>query len=149
MAPELQIGSIYGIIAVGAAVVSGAAHLCVRVLDRTDHPDVQVFWFQLALFPSAIVTHFLLTGSLPSVPPTDLIVPVLLCGLFATVGQLLMTRAYAMDRAARVAGAAYLGPVWAIGLDVIVFEVWPDLPMLAGGALVLLSGLILVRGRDP
>jgi drug/metabolite transporter (DMT)-like permease len=67
-------------------------------------------------------------------------------GAFATAGQLLLTRAYAVERAPVVAAASYAGVLWAFLLDLIVFGETPTVWVFAGGGLVVLSSLYLALG---
>jgi drug/metabolite transporter (DMT)-like permease len=56
-----------------------------------------------------------------------------------------MTKAYQHDRAAMIAGASYAGPIWGVLIDVVVFGSIPTLRMLAGGALIIASGMVFLR----
>jgi drug/metabolite transporter (DMT)-like permease len=67
------------------------------------------------------------------------------CALSASAGQLFLTEAYRAERAARVAAASYVGPVWALVADVVVFGVWPRAEALVGGAIIVGAGLVLLR----
>lgn len=143
--PEFAVGSLFGLIAVVASLGSGAAHLAVRVLTKTDKPEAIVFWFQVALLFFAAGTNFVTQGGPPQLPPPSVWWPVLLCGLFAICGQLLMTNAYRKDRAPIVAAVAYTGPLWAALIDLVYFGVTLDLAAAIGGLMVLSAGVILLR----
>ena len=145
--PELAVGNRFGLWAVGAAGFSAAAHLCVRALGKSEAPEVVVFWFQLGVFALAVPAAFATTGALP-VPEPHLWVPLIGCGVTATIGQVLLTRAYAADSAPVVAAASYAAPLWAILADVVVFAVWPSTGALIGGALIVAAGLALVLSRS-
>jgi drug/metabolite transporter (DMT)-like permease len=69
---------------------------------------------------------------------------VLAMGVTATVGQLAITRAYALDKAARVGAAGWIQIVIALGIDAAVFHRWPERVALAGIAMLLASGALLV-----
>ena len=58
-----------------------------------------------------------------------------------------MTRAYQVDRAARVAAATYAGPLFGVLADIVVFATVPGWDMAIGGALILVSGGLLVASR--
>src|SRR5690606_19497526 len=70
----------------------------------------------------------------------------LVIGATAVCGQLLMTHAYKLDKAAPTAAASYSGPLWAYALDYVLFDVTPTSIGLLGGALVLCAGAIVVFG---
>ena len=145
--PELSMGAKYGLWAVAATVASAGAHTAVRALGRTEGPRTVVFWFQLSNVPFAIIAHLALAGSLPRLPPPHLMGAVLVCGLAATIGQLLMTKAYQQDRAAIVAAASYSGPLWSVLLDIVIFGIQPDWTFAVGGILVIGAGYLLYRAR--
>ena len=149
LAPKLDVGLAPGLWGLAATVFSAGAHLSVRHLARTDRPAPVVFWFHVTLTLVALAIHGVASGSLPRFP-TDLWVPLGVCGVAAAFGQLLMTRAYALDRAAPVAAAAYVGPLWALAADVVVFGVLPGGNALVGGAIIIAAGLwlVLAQRRD-
>ena len=68
-------------------------------------------------------------------------------GCFATAGQLLLTKAYALDRAGVVAAASNIAPLWAVLIDLALFATWPTPTALIGGALILVASLGLVLRR--
>jgi drug/metabolite transporter (DMT)-like permease len=143
--PDLAVGSTWALWALGASASSAAAHLCLRVLGRTEQPAAVVFAFQTAV--GAIAFGWLgATGTL-RLPPTELWPYVLGAGLFATGGQLLMTEAYRQERAAVVAAASYTGPVWGVLGDVLFFAALPSGWDWVGGALIVAAGLALVWRR--
>jgi drug/metabolite transporter (DMT)-like permease len=146
LGPELAVGSWYGLAALGGAVASSGAHLALRGLGGTESTRTVVFWFQggLVVMALAILTA---TGNPPELPERSLWLPLAMVGATATAGQLLMTRAYAVERAAVVAAAGYTSPLWAVLGDVLFFGVRPGWQALAGGGLVILAGLWLVRDR--
>ena len=46
LAPSLQVGNSYGLLAVSAALFSGGAHTCLRLL-KNESPMIVVLWFQI------------------------------------------------------------------------------------------------------
>lgn len=149
--PDLAVGSWYGLVALAGAIASAGAHLALRGLGGTESTRAVVFWFQggLAVVALALMAA---TGAPPSVPDRSLWPRLVMVGVTATAGQLFMTRAYALDRAAVVAAAGYSSLLWALLGDVLFFDMRPGLTVLAGGALVVGAGLRLVRssaGASP
>ena len=74
-------------------------------------------------------------------PSTGLLLVLLGIGLLSTLGQWTMTMAYSRDRAAPVAAAAYVAPVFGFVVDFFAFGVPPSTQALAGGSLVVGAGL--------
>jgi drug/metabolite transporter (DMT)-like permease len=147
LAPELAIGSVYGIAAFGAALGSTCAHLCVSALMRSDDARVVVFHFQTSVTVVGVVAIVIATGEPPALPSSHMWLPVLGIGVFATLGQVFMTQAYAEDRASVVAAASYSTPIWAILADIVIFAAVPGWNVLAGGAVVIATGLFLLFFR--
>jgi drug/metabolite transporter (DMT)-like permease len=146
IAPELQVGSLYGLAAAGATVGSGLAHMAIRRLTARDAPAALVLWFQGFVVVVAAVGTVAWTGGLP-LPPPHLWGALAGAGASAALGQVLMTRAYSFDRAPLVAAAGYTTPVWAVLIDVVAWGAYPGWNALLGGALVMAAGLLLLLRR--
>ncbi|MEM9191302.1 MAG: DMT family transporter [Myxococcota bacterium] len=146
---DISIGSLWALLAVVGSVFSAGAHVAVRALTRTDRPLVIVFWFQLVAFSLAVISELLVSGSLRLLP-THLVGEIVVIGLAALLGQVMMTHAYASERASAVAAASYSAPLWGVLADLIWFLEAPSSATLIGGALVVLGGLLLVfRKPEP
>jgi len=146
LAPELQVGSIYGLGALGATLFSGLSHITIRKLTETERPELIVLYFQGGITVIAGIVLGVSTGI--SLPPVHLWAPLAGVGVLAFVGQILMTHAYSADRAPVVATAGYTTPVWAVFIDIIAFGVIPGWNAFLGGAIVVGAGLWLVlRGK--
>ena len=146
LGPQLEIGASAGLLALGATVLSGGAHLTVRALGRTEPPATIVFWFQVAILILSLGGLQLTDGSGLPWPPRELWPWLLLCGVTATLGQLAMTYAYRVDRAPTVAAAAYTAPLFGVIADLVAFGRWPTPNAWLGGLLVVGAGLWLVTG---
>ena len=68
---------------------------------------------------------------------------VLAVGATATLGQLIMTRAYALDRAARVGGVGWVQVLLALLIDGVLRRQWPHGKALFGIALLVFAGILL------
>lgn len=150
--PGLEVGNIYGLWALGAAFFSAGAHVTVRQLSLTDEPLAIVFWFQVVVVVLSLAAVLVLGEGTIEAPPPALYLPLATVGAAATVGQVLMTRAYAAERAPTVAAASYTAPLFGVLADLIVFGTTPSTNALAGGTLVVGAGLYLVfrgDGREP
>ena len=72
----------------------------------------------------------------------------LVTGLSGGLAQICMTRAYGLDRAARVSAISYVGIVFTRIFAFPVFDERPTMMAVAGSALVIGSGIALaIRGR--
>ena len=69
-------------------------------------------------------------------------------GVTATGGQLLMTQAYAEDRAAVVAAASYTTPLWGVIADLLIFDLIPGSLAIVGGVIIVAAGLVLIFARE-
>lgn len=145
--PDLAVGSQWGLWALGATLFSAIAHVTVRLLGRTERPLAIVCWFQLGALALSLVGYSITSGNIIPIPPLRLLPHLVGAAFAATVGQLLMTRAYAEDRAALVAGASYAAPLSGVLADLAVFSTVPTLEVIAGGALIIAAGLLLMRSK--
>ncbi len=148
LAPDLAVGSPYGLWCLAGAVFSAGAHVAVRGLARTNDPRVLVFHFQLAMMVLALLAIVITTHDLPPLPRPALWPAVLGIGVSATLGQLFMTHAYARDRAAVVAAASYSAPIWGVAADLVVFAAVPGWHVIIGGVLIVGSGMVLVFAKE-
>lgn len=150
LAPDLAVGSVWGLWALLAATFSAGAHLCLRILGRTERPEAVVLWFQVGVTvvaAAALGAGLGTAGAAARVPPGHLWPWILGAGAAATIGQVLMTRAYRIERAAVVAAATYLTPLWGFAGDLVFFVTTPSWADLLGGGLIVAGGLWLVVGQ--
>jgi drug/metabolite transporter (DMT)-like permease len=145
LGPALAVGNRYGLWALGAAVFSSGAHLTVRALRKHASAPAIVFWFQLGSACLALMLLPLVLGTGPRWPQAHLWPALLVCGGSATLGQVLMTRAYAVEKASVVGAASYVAPVWGILGDAVLFGMWPSPTAWVGGSLIVAAGLSLLR----
>jgi S-adenosylmethionine uptake transporter len=139
-------------IGLGSGAISAIAYWNVRQLVRAGEPEERVvFYFAL----------FSLAGSLVWMLPQDWHAVTLDnvgylagVGLFGTLGQLAMTRAFGKGSAIVAAALSYSGIVFSAGLGILIFG--DVLPLVAwiGIALIIAAGIIAVqiqpaRERDP
>jgi drug/metabolite transporter (DMT)-like permease len=143
--PALAVGNRYGLWALGATLFSSGAHLTVRALRKYASAPTIVFWFQLGAACLALAFLSLMLGTGPRWPAAQLWPALLVCGGSATLGQVLMTRAYAVEKAGVVGAASYVAPVWGVAGDAVLFGVWPSATAWVGGGLIIAAGLWLLR----
>lgn len=138
----------YALLAVAAAAASATAHTALRALGATERSRTVVFWFQAAVGVFAGVLLLVTTGTLqvPTWPEAQVIGGV---GAMSLLGQQLMTRAYQLDGASRVATAAYSGPVFGFLLDLAVFALVPSWTDAVGAVVVVGAGALLASSSRP
>ncbi|MBK6529665.1 MAG: DMT family transporter [Deltaproteobacteria bacterium] len=143
--PGLRGGGFAGLVALGAGCAGALAMINLRRLSG-ETPEAVVVHFSAtaaAILGALSLRWFVAHGAPPSVGWQDL-AGVLAMGATATLGQLAITRAYALDKAAGVGAAGWIQVVIALAIDAVVFGRRPEGTVLAGIALLLGSGALLV-----
>ncbi len=125
-----------GLIGLFSGFMAALAYVHVRQLGQLNEPEWRtVFWFAVV----GLVGAFLLSSATGWHPPRGEDVAVLMAmALFATFGQLAMTRAYRRGQTVVVASLAYSTVVFSSLLDVIIWNV--ELPAVAWMGMALTVG---------
>jgi drug/metabolite transporter (DMT)-like permease len=123
----------YYAVALAAAVFSSFAYVTVRQLAKTEHPLVIVFYFPLVSMPLAI-PWALYDWVWPSALDWLLLAGI---GISTQVGQVYLTRALAIERAARAMSVGYAQIVFAVMWQLLVFGKQPGLGTLLGASLII------------
>jgi drug/metabolite transporter (DMT)-like permease len=131
------------LLGLASAVLASVAQVGIRRLTRTEPVTRIVFYFGLVA-SAASLAPALATWARPS-PSTWAVL--LLMGVFATVGQLTLTRAYVHAPAARVGPFLYTGPVFAGLLDWLLWGHLPDRLFVLGAAIVVAAATLALRLR--
>lgn len=132
--------------ALGSGFFGSLAYISVRSLSKTESSTTIVLYFttiaSIASIPMAVLDWRPLTTS-----ATMLLIA---SGMFATIGQLTMTRAYKMERAGIVSMFTYSGPIYAYLAGLFLFHEMPDIWAVAGTAIVIGCGVLVYRfkGED-
>ncbi len=129
--------------AVAAAMFSAVAMTMLRRVGQSDSAESIAFYF--SLFAFAVLTAIALGD--PRLPSARDAVFMVLAGVAAGFAQIAMTRAYALERAARVGSMSYLSVVASALLGAVVLGERPPLLALGGMALVVASGLLVTFTR--
>jgi drug/metabolite transporter (DMT)-like permease len=135
------------LVGLASAVLASIAQVGIRRLTRTEPVTRIVFYFGLVASVVALPPAVYWWRS-PS-PATWL--ALLVMGVFATLGQLTLTRAYRHAPAASVGPFLYVGPVFAGVLDFVLWRRLPD-PWFVVGALVVVAAATLalrLRSHPP
>lgn len=134
-----------GLVGLFSGVMAAFAYIHVSKLGRLHEPEWRtVFWFALVCALGAGVLASV-DGGWHGVFSLDRAALLLTLGVFATLGQLAMTRAYRTGQTVVVASFAYSTVVYASLLDVLIFKV--EMPIMAwvGICFTVLAGVQAAR----
>ncbi|MCY7307090.1 MAG: DMT family transporter [Rhodoferax sp.] len=140
-----------GFLTVGALAVLAAAvtyatgSVLGRIISRTDPAVSLVFWSTASL---AVGGSLLNCGYWRDVRPENLQV---LLGVAVTgfLAQVAISEAFRHGQASAVAPFEYSALAWAIALDWLFWHAVPDLYTLTGAAIIIASGIYLIRRESP
>jgi drug/metabolite transporter (DMT)-like permease len=135
-----QVSGLGPVLAIVSALGASGAMIAIREIGRTEPGPTIVFYFTL------FATLFGAAG-LPFVwtqPDWSTLGLLVLCGLCGGVGQLFLTQAFKLAPAAVVAPFDYASLLWAGVLGWLIWNEFPKKDTLAGGAIVVASGLYIV-----
>jgi drug/metabolite transporter (DMT)-like permease len=126
-----------------AAVVSSLcacfSYTMLRRMGSTESPEAVALHFSLV---AAVVVTAVAAVHL-SVPDARSLLAMVVAGAGGGFAQVALTRAYALERAARVGGMSYLAVVVSALLGALALHEWPSPRSVAGMALVVSGGLVL------
>jgi drug/metabolite transporter (DMT)-like permease len=139
--PGMEMFQPAALVGVASALFASVAQVGIRRLTRTEPIVRIVFYF-------AVLSTVLSAAPLPlawTAPTGRVWIPVLAMGVFATLAQLMLTRAYSHAPAARVGPFVYTAVVFAAALDWALFGVLPDRLAVLGAVIVGASGIAALR----
>ena len=120
-------------VALAAATFMAVAILTIKALSRTENPNAIVLYMGLLLTPlSFVAALFVWTTPMPQTWPW-----LVAMGLTATLGQLMMTRAFATTEASAVLPFDFARLVFVAILGFLLFGERPDLWTWIGAAVVV------------
>jgi len=124
-----------------AALGYAVSAITVRVLARTDSTQAMVVWLMLLM---AVGAGVLAIPQWTPIRAADgwLIVGIGIAGAF---GQYAITEAFRLGEASLLAPLEYTALVWGVLLDATLWGVLPDAVTWAGAAIIITSGLYLLR----
>lgn len=127
------------VVAIVAALLTAVAMMLLRRAGRSETPEAIAVHFSLF---AALVTGLLslLDLRLPTAAGAAYMIG---AGVCAGVAQIAMTRAYALERAARVGGMSYLSVVASALLGAVQLGEVPTPLALVGMALVIAGGVVV------
>jgi drug/metabolite transporter (DMT)-like permease len=130
-----------GLAVLVSALGYAVSAITVRILGRTDSIESQVFWLMAFV---AIGAGALAAPRWTAVRMDDAAV---LLGIAVSgfVGQLCITHAFRSGEASAIAPFEYSALAWALAIDWLVWRTVPDAWTLLGAAIIVASGIYLVR----
>lgn len=145
-----------GLVGVGSGMLAAMAYLQVKALGRAGEPEVRVVFYFSLMGTVVGVGIWLLSGSWAGVQsaalaamPATAWLALIGVGAFATLAQLLMTRAYATGRTLVNANLQYLGIVHAALFGMLLFGETIALDGVLGMILIVVSGMAATRFPAP
>jgi drug/metabolite transporter (DMT)-like permease len=131
-------------VATSAAFFASIAMMMLRRVGKTETPEAIAAHF--SMFAAVVMLGLSLFDlRLPTLRDAFFMVA---GGVCAGFGQLALTRAYTLERAARVSGMGYLAVVASALLGAAVLGERPSLGAVSGMALVVIGGLVVTFIRD-
>jgi drug/metabolite transporter (DMT)-like permease len=130
-----------GLAILASAVCYSISAITVRIVGRTDSTESQLFWLM------AMVAVGAGAMAAPGWIPIRAVDTWVLVGvaIFGFLGQLAITEAFRLGEASAIAPLEYSALAWGLGLDWILWRTLPDAVTLVGAAIIVASGVYLVR----
>jgi len=125
----------------GTAMCYALSSTLVKIIGRTDSTQSMVFWMTCMLAIGS--TLIALPGWQPILREHYLLI--LGVAMTGAIGQWGITEAFRRSPAASVAPLEYSGLAWVIVIDFLVWSVVPQWRTLAGAAVIIASGIALLR----
>lgn len=128
------------VLVLGSATFRALAQIHIRKLVQTDQTSAIVFYFSLTA-----TCLSLLTLPLGWVLPTGReLVYLVSAGLIGGIAQIFLTTAYRFAPASTLAPIDYSSMIFALLIGFFIFAEVPTWPMLAGVALIIAAGILIV-----
>jgi drug/metabolite transporter (DMT)-like permease len=126
--------------ALSAALFSAVVVVFIRQMSATETSEAIVFYFMVVCAAAGAVTMIW------DFAPLGLgqIGWLVLCGVLGGVGQVCMTYCYRYAEPSFLAPFDYAAMVWAVALGYFVFAEVPEMMVLAGAGVVIVSSLYIV-----
>lgn len=133
--------SLGGLAVLGAAACYAISAIVGRILSRTDSTEAIMFWLLIVMAVGGIA---LAARAWVPLRQQDILV---LAGLAVSgfLGQLAITLAFSSGKASVVAPFEYSALAWGAAIDWLLWQTLPDSYTLLGAAIIIGSGIYLVR----
>lgn len=128
------------VLTLGSALFRALAQIHIRKLVQTDRTSAIVFYFSLTASCLSLLT--LPLGWVLPTPQEALFL--IAAGLFGGVAQIFLTSGYRFAEAGLLAPFDYISMIFALLIGWFIFAEAPTGSMLAGAALIIGSGIVIV-----
>jgi drug/metabolite transporter (DMT)-like permease len=130
-----------GLAVLGAALCYSISAVTVRIVGRTDSSESQVFWLMAMV---GIGAGAMAAPGWVAIRGEHSLV-LLGVAVFGFLGQLAITEAFRAGEASAIAPFEYSALGWALVIDWVMWRTLPDGYTLLGAAIIVASGVYLVR----
>lgn len=130
-----------GLAVLGAAACYAVSAIAVRILGRTDSGDHMILWLMLMLSAGASV---LAAPNWIGIRAGDMWL-LLAMAVTGFIGQIAITEAFNKGEASKIAPLEYTALAWGVLLDYLLWQALPDRFTLIGAAVIIGSGVYLIR----
>ena len=141
--PSFEVINIPGVLGLASAFFSAIAYIAIKKLHSTDHYLTIVF--QYSLFSAIGALIFSKGFLLPIGFEWWLLIA---CGVFGTIAQVFLTYSYKSAEASIVSPYSYSTVLFSFIFGLIFWNEIPDIWSFAGGGLIVMSGLFIIKIRD-
>lgn len=122
-----------------SAILSGVAYNAIMKCRHTDAPITVVMYFPLIATPVMIILC-IVNGFV--IPKGIEWLILLVIGIFTQFAQILMTKSFHFEKAAKVTPIKYIGAIYALGIGFFIFNETLSLMVFLGISLIL-TGVLL------
>jgi len=130
-----------GLAVIGSAAAYALSAVMVRLIGRTDSTQAMVFWMLTLL---SLGAGALALPGWRAVQAGDWWVIAGVGGVGA-LAQYAITEAFRLGEASVIAPLEYTALVWGLGIDIVLWQSFPDAITVLGAAIIVGSGLYLLR----
>jgi len=130
-----------GFAVLAAAFGYAVSAITVRKLGQTDSVQAMVFWMLTLTGLLAAV----LVGRDWELPRSEHWLVIAGVGVAGALGQVAITQAFSRAPASTLAPLEYTALIWGLMLDWVLWSTAPNLRMLVGASVIVLSGLYLIH----
>ena len=148
--PRIMEQNFASLIAIYAAFAGAVVMICLRKLKDLD-PRVIVTHFSGTATIITLITLFTVRGEVDFTVfnNTNIVFMLLGVGIFGTIGQLAMTKAFSVGEAPSVASAGFIRVGFSAGYDLLIWQYIFSPLTIIGMFLILISTGWLIRKKEP
>jgi len=128
-------------VGLAAGFFNGWVAICLRWLGSSEHTITTNFYF---FFYGTIMTILLIPFSGLSLPEADNYWILAILGVTGLASLLLKTQGFRLGPASLIAPISYSMIIWAVIYDWLIWDSLPDLYILIGAAIIIVSNICLV-----